>query len=192
MDTKATGGVPGSLLTALMSTHHNSPLQSDYTETTMNRYRDHAATLSAGVRADGITLPNTAAAIAHRARPLPVGGPEWYSVGGAPDTRRRGMEKVPEKVTSQHPSLSHQQFNDNHALEHVLDVEHHNFDRAHRGHQAVFAGGWNEGGNIVLDHSTVFKQEAPAQQAARDSGERAYFDAQNIESKDSETGEPLP
>ena len=191
---KGSGGVAGSQLTALMSTHPESPLQSAYGDAALRKYTDHAAKLHAGVMADGVTLPTTSKHIAEGTDPLPVGKSKWFGVGGAHDTRT-GTGRVPEKVYS----LSKNQFGANEALGHVLDVEGHNIDRAQKfgkDHMAVFAGGWNEHSesgehSAVLDHSTVHHKESKARNRARFRGERAYFDAKNIVSKDPHTGKPV-
>lgn len=183
---KGTGGVPGSQLTALMSLHPDSPLQKDYSGRTMAKYQKHAGKLHEGVMAYGITLPATSKDIAKGADALPVGEHRWYGVGGAPDSRDPAGARVPEK----NYNLSKSQFSQNEALGHVLDTEAHNIDRAKKGMRPVYAGGWNETNadgshSAVVDHSTVHTSEREAQHFTDQRGERAYFDAKNIVSRDS-------
>lgn len=179
---KGSGGVRGSKLTAMMSAHRDSPYQKTYGS--VSDYDRHAKKLRAGVMGDGTTLPSASGDIHQHAQALPVGEHEWYGVGGATDTRTG--QRAPEK----NYNLSNTQFTHSDALEHVLDVEGHNIDRARSGRAPVYAGGWNETDehgehHAVLDHTNVYTDENKARWHTEQRGERAYFDAKNIVSRDS-------
>lgn len=172
----------------MMSAHVDSPFQKDYSPGTDASYDRHAEKLRAGVMQDGITLPSSTFDIHRDAEPMPVGHPlhEWYGVGGATDVRTG--KRAPES----NYNLSKVQFTKNDALKHVLDVEGANIERSRRGQEAVFAGGWNETDeatgehHAVLDHSNVYTDELTARRQTAARGERAYFDARKITSKDSQ------
>jgi hypothetical protein len=176
--------VEGSLITALLSAHPDSPLATTYGDEILHKYQDHAHTYAEAVKGGGVTMrpePGN--------KPLPVGSTEWYGVGGAADPHTGG--RVPETVVPMKDHLMGTQFNDNHALGHILKVEGNNIDRK-RGNTvdgkkwpAAYAGGWAEDGTAVMDASSVFRGGESAKKAAVKyavkRGERAVFDAKNIE-----------
>ena len=181
-------GVPGSRLTAFMSAHVDSPLQKSYDPEVERKYVEHAKTLADNVRADGITMrpePGN--------KPLPVGQNEWYGVGGAANPQTGVRE--PERRYPLHgdPSV---QFNNEHALEHVLRTEGMNIARKAgrttdgKAWPPAYAGGWNAPNEktgkpeVTLDYSSVYRGKAGrgrAIKAAAQRGERAVFDAKNID-----------
>ena len=184
-------GVPGSRLTAFLSAHVDSPLQMSYDPAVEQKYVDHAKVFADNVRADGVTMrpePGN--------KPLPVGESSWYGVGGAMNPRTGARE--PERRYPLGEGVS-QQFNNEHALEHILRTEGMNIDRkAGRttdGKQwpPGFAGGWNAPNEhtgepeVTLDYSSVFRGGDSARKAAlkyaagRVPPERTIFDAKNIE-----------
>ena len=191
------------VLSALTSTGLRSPLQTSYPESAtggslgedslLDRYKSHAEKYSRAVIDNGgATMPSTSHDIASGADPLPVGDKEWYGVGGAKDYRQEGRPRVPEKI------LQPSQFTDTEALRHILGVEDHNTARERTGTQveAAFAGGWKENGpdgnpRIVLDHSLALPGKDTALNMGREAGERAIFDAKNIQDISTETGKPI-
>lgn len=183
-------GVRGTKLTAWMSAHPESPLQTSYDPAVEAKYDAHAAVLAENVKADGITMrpePGN--------KPLPVGESQWYGVGGAANPRTGTRE--PERRYPLHGSPS-VQFNNADALEHVLRTEGMNIDRKAgrttdgKAWPPAFAGGWNAPNEntgepeVTLDYSSVFRGRSEgvrnrAIRAAQDRGERAVFDAKKIE-----------
>jgi hypothetical protein len=176
--------VEGSRLTALASAHIDSPLQKSYDPAVEQKYVDHAHTYAEAVKGGGVTMrpePGN--------KPLPVGESQWYGVGGAADPRTG--TRVPEKSVPINSHLMGAQFNDNHALGHLLSVEGNNIDRKAgqttdgKKWPAAYAGGWAEDGNAVMDASSVFRGGETAKRSAvkyaKQRGERAIFDAKNIE-----------
>lgn len=175
-----------------MHTHIDSPLQKSYDPAVMDSYVNHAKTFEEGVRQGGITM-----------RPEPGNNPEevgnetWYGVGGAADPHTG--KRVPETVIPINPNNNQAQFNTNHALAHILSSEGRNIERragrttTGRPWPGGFAGGWNEtpkeGENAgqpqaVLDFSSVYGNRDDAVVAADKRGERAVFDAKNIDEID--------
>lgn len=202
-------------LSALTSTGVRSPLQTTYPESAtggalgedsiLDRYKSHAEKFSREVLKEGVTLPSTSHDIASGSDPLPVGGPEeWYGVGGARDYRKgpdnyrdATRPRVPERI------LQVNQFSQNDALRHILDVEDHNIARSRESiyAPAVFAGGWNEKAinkkgeeyrRVVLDHSLALPSKSTAMRIGRAENERAIFDAKNIQDISTKTGKPIP
>lgn len=183
-------GVRGTKLTAWMSAHPESPLQTSYDPAVEAKYDAHAAVLAENVKADGITMrpePGN--------KPLPVGESQWYGVGGAANPATGTRE--PERRYPLHGSPS-VQFNNADALEHVLRTEGMNIDRKAgrttdgKAWPPAFAGGWNAPNEntgepeVTLDYSSVFRGRSEgvrnrAIRAAQDRGERAVFDAKRIE-----------
>lgn len=181
-------GVSGSRLTAMMSAHVDSPLQKSYDPEVEQKYADHAATLADAVRADGVTMrpePGN--------NPLSVGEKEWYGVGGAANPHTGVRE--PERRYPLHGSPS-VQFNNEHALEHILRTEGMNIDRKAantvdgKKWPPAYAGGWNapneETGQpeVTLDYTSVFRGRrgrAAAVKYAAQRGERAVFDAKAVD-----------
>jgi len=170
-----TGGVPGSKLTAFMSAHVNSPLNTQYGDEVEQKYTDHAQIVADAIKAGGVTVRPEPGS-----KPLPVGGKEWYGLGGAADPRT-GEPANPKTISTK-------QFGNSDALEHVLDVEGQNIDRkagnttTGKAWPAAYVGGWESGGNSVLDTSSVFKSRDAAMKYARKRPfEEAVFDAKNIE-----------
>ena len=189
------------VISALTRTGLRSPLQATYPESAtggllgqdsvLDRYKSHAEKFSRDVLKDGVTLPSTSEDIAKGADPLPVGRDEWYGVGGARDHRSASGDRVPERV------LQTNQFTRADALGHILDVEDHNDARQRSTTYApsVFAGGWNETGadgqsRVGLDHSLALRDKGTALKMAREVGERAIFDAKNIQDIDTGTSKP--
>lgn len=175
----------------MMHAHPDSPYQKDYSGTTDAAYATHAGKLRDGIVNDGgITLPATSADIAKGSSSLPVGpsAPKWFGVGHARDFRPGAAEaRVPEK----NYNLSAGQFNAHDALGEVLSAEHHNIERGKQGVPPISLGGWSESNSdgsqsAVVDHTSVYKSENRARRATAERGERAYFDAKNMVSKDSE------
>ena len=183
-------GVRGTKLTAWMSAHPESPLQTSYDPAVEAKYDAHAAVLAENVKADGITMrpePGN--------KPLPVGESQWYGVGGAANPATGVRE--PERRYPLHGSPS-VQFNNADALEHVLRTEGMNIDRKAgrttdgKAWPPAFAGGWNAPNEhtgdpeVTLDYSSVFRGRSEsvrnrAIRTAQDRGERAVFDAKKIE-----------
>lgn len=183
-------GVRGTKLTAWMSAHPESPLQTSYDPAVEAKYDAHAAVLAENVKADGITMrpePGN--------KPLPVGESQWYGVGGAANPATGTRE--PERRYPLHGSPS-VQFNNADALEHVLRTEGMNIDRKAgrttdgKAWPPAFAGGWNAPNEhtgdpeVTLDYSSVFRGRSEsvrnrAIRTAQDRGERAVFDAKKIE-----------
>lgn len=195
------------VLSALTATGLRSPLQTTYPESALggplgqdsllDRYKSHAEKFRRDTLKDGATMPSTSHDIASGADPLPVGKDEWYAVGGARDYRapspgRGERPRVPERI------LQMNQFTSSEALRHTLGVEDHNIARSRESDQtpAVFAGGWNEpesggGGRVVLDHTLALPDKNIAMRIGRNVGERAIFDAKNIQDISTKTGKPL-
>lgn len=182
-------GVRGTKLTAWMSAHPESPLQTSYDPQTEQKYDEHAQVLSDNVRADGVTMrpePGN--------KPLTVGDREWYGVGGAANPSTG--EREPERRYPLHGSPS-VQFNNADALEHILRTEGMNIDRKAgrtvdgKSWPAAYAGGWNAPNEksgqpeVTLDYTSVFRGGKSARNSAlryaAQRGERAVFDAKNIE-----------
>lgn len=172
-----------------MSAHVDSPLQTSYDPAVEAKYVAHARTLADNVRADGVTMrpePGN--------KPLPVGETQWYGVGGAKNPRTGTREPERRYPLSGHASV---QFNNEHALEHILRTEGMNLDRKAsrttdgKKWPAGYAGGWNAPNEqtgepeVTLDYSSVFRGGESARKAAlkyaAQRGERAVFDAKKIE-----------
>lgn len=196
------------VLSALTSTGLRSPLQTTYPESAstgrlgedslLDRYKSHAEKFRRDTLKDGATMPSTSHDIASGADPLPVGKDEWYAVGGARDYRvsdsyrSESRPRVPERV------LQTNQFTNTEALRHTLGVEDHNIARERESVHApaVFAGGWSEptdggGSRVVLDHTLALPNKNTAMRIGRQEGERAIFDAKNIQDISTKTGKPL-
>ena len=141
-------------------------------------YAAHAERFTQHALQGGVTLPSSTAAIREGAEPFPVGdaipkGQEWFGVGGGEDYRESDRPKIPEKA------ILGPQFTPGVAVQHLIDVE----ENIKAGNTLVHAGGWVEGNNVVLDHSTVHPTEEEGIAAAQDREEREYFDAKEVESK---------
>lgn len=156
-------------LSAMLYSHYDSPLQRG--EASLEEYLDHSHSINQAIQENGgITVRETPGS-----EPLPVGGKRWYGVGGAKDIATG--ERYPEKVTDGGV---------NSTLAHVLDVERGNIDRAKIGWPAAHVGGWNEGGDTVLDATSVTKTKRQAMRLGYQRGERKVFDAKNIDELDVE------
>lgn len=170
-----TGGVPGSKLTAYMSAHVDSPLNTKYGNDVEDAYTNHATIVAEAIKAGGVTVRPEPGS-----KPLPVGEKEWYGLGGAADPAT-GEPAKPRIV-------SESQFGTNDALGHVLDVERINIDRK-RGNTptgqpwpAAYVGGWAAHGEAVMDTTSVFRSREQAMKNARKRPfEEAVFDAKNID-----------
>jgi hypothetical protein len=200
-------------ISAMTAAHPDSPLQTTYegngfspggATPVADAYRSRAQHFVDAVNANGgVTQPATSRDIAEGTPNLPVGDDAkrpWYGVGGASDYRAvppgqeaphyRDLPRVPETV------ISEKQFSTNDALHHVLQTEGHNIVREQqplsRKTPAVYAGGWKEKGNVVLDQSLSLPSKNTALRMARDVGERAVFEAQTFNELDPHTGKPLP
>lgn len=183
-------GVRGTKLTAWMSAHPESPLQTSYDPDVERKYDAHAEVLAENVRGDGVTMrpePGN--------RPLPVGGSQWYGVGGAANPRTGVREPERRYPLKGSPSV---QFNNADALEHVLRTEGMNIERKAgrttdgKAWPPAFAGGWNAPNEqtgepeVTLDYSSVLRGRGQsvrnrAIRYAQDRGERAVFDAKAID-----------
>jgi hypothetical protein len=158
-----------------MSMHRDSPLNTTYGADVDKKYTDHAHIVADAIKAGGVTVRPEPGS-----KPLPVGGKEWYGLGGAAD---------PATGEPVHPKIvSEKQFGTNDALGHVLDVERQNIDRK-RGNTptgeawpAAYVGGWLQHGEAVMDTTSVFNDRERALKYARKRPfEEAVFDAKNIE-----------
>jgi hypothetical protein len=181
-------GVRGTKLTAWMSAHPNSPLQTSYSDQTEEDYDRHAETLAGLVRSDGATMRPEPG---HD--PLPVGTTEWYGVGGAANPATGMREPERRYPLKGNPSV---QFSNTDALSHILRTEGMNIDRQ-SGRTVngevwppAYAGGWNSPNEhtnedeVTLDYSDVYRGGSEARDAAMSSaaqrGERAVFDAKRV------------
>lgn len=180
----------GTKLSAWMSAHPESPLQKSYDPEVEARYDEHAKVLADNVRADGVTMrpePGN--------KPLPVGESQWYGVGGAANPRTGVREPERRYPLKGSPSV---QFNNAHALEHLLRTEGMNIDRKAgrttdgKPWPPAFAGGWNAPNEhtgdpeVTLDYTSVYRGRGQAVRdravrAAAQRGERAVFDAKAID-----------
>lgn len=185
----------GTLIGAMMNVHWDSPLQKSYDPAVLDKYMAHAATFEEGVRQGGITVRPEPGK-----KPLTVGDKEWYGVGGSKNPNTD--EREPEHAIDINPNVNKVQFNTHHALGHILRAEGYNLDRKAgrtpngKVWPAGFAGGWNETPSegdeagqpmAVLDYSSVFRGRRgrdAAVKSAHERGERAVFDAKNIDEID--------
>ena len=185
----------GTTLGALANVHWDSPLQKSYDPELLDKYTSQASMYEAGIRQGGVTMRPEPGR-----KPLTVGDGEWYGVGGSKNPRTG--EREPERSVDVNPNVNGMQFNVNNALGHILRAEGYNLDRkAGRTSNgkvwpAGFAGGWletpEEGPNAgrpqaVMDYASVFRGRRGRDAAIRSAyarGERAVFDAKNIDDID--------
>ena len=151
-------------LSAMLYAHPMSPIMTG--EVSPEDYIAHAEKVNQGIAENGgITIPDAPGSDA-----LPVGEKKWYGVGGAKDIATG--ERYPEKITS--GSV-------NETLAHILDVERGNIQRQEVGWPPAHVGGWSEEGDTVLDATSVTRSKRQAMRMAHQRGERAIFDAKNVE-----------
>lgn len=151
-------------LSAMMYAHPMSPVMTG--EIDMDEYVEHAKKVNSAIEENGgVTIRETPGS-----DPLPVGSKRWYGVGGAKDVDTG--QRYPEKIT---------RGGINETLAHIMDVERGNINRKRAGWPAAHVGGWSEEGDTVLDATSVTRSRNQALRMGQDRGERAIFDAKNIE-----------
>jgi hypothetical protein len=153
-------------LSAMTYAHPFSPVMTG--EVDMDEYIEHAKKVNASIAENGgVTIRETPGS-----DPLPVGSKRWYGVGGAPDADTGS--RYPEKITR--GSI-------NETLAHIMDVERGNISRRVKavGGPDAYVGGWSEQGETVLDATSVTKDRDTGIKLGQERGERAIFDAKNVE-----------
>lgn len=156
-------------LSALMYAHPYSPVMSG--EVSVEDYLGHAQKVNDSIAQNG----GVTVSAKPGSDPMPVGEKKWYGVGGAKDYDTG--QRYPEKITR--GSI-------NETLAHILDVERGNISRSQQGVPPAHVGGWSEGGETVLDATSVTRSKRQAMRMAYQRGERKVFDAKNIDELDVE------